>query len=266
MKIVVCIKQIIDPEIPPEQFKLDPGTKRQARGGLSLVISAYDQNALEVALQLREKVGGTVTALCLGEQEASGAVKSAMGMGLDAGVLVSDPAFRGSDAFGVAHGLARAVQKLGMPDLLLTGCVSGDTGTKAVGALLAEELEVPCLTFVTRLEVQGGGVAARRIVEDGYERVEAPLPLVCTILSDDTNVPRYSKLKDIMAAARKPITVWKAADLGVDAARIGAGAVRLPVQDLVIPVRDSRCELMPGDTPEEQADRLVERLRERKAI
>ncbi len=266
MQIVVCIKQIIDPEIPPEQFKLDPVTKRQARGGLSLVISAYDQNALEVALQLKEKVGGSVTALCLGEPEASGAVKSAMGMGVDAGVLVSDPAFRGSDAFGVAHGLSAAIRKLGRPDLILTGCVSGDTGTKAVGALLAEELELPCLSFVTRLELREGGATARRIVEDGYEVVEAPLPLVCTILSDDTNVPRYSKLKDIMAAARKPVTVWKAADLGVDPGRVGAAAVRLPVHDLAIPVRESRCELMAGDTPEEQADRLVEKLRERKAI
>jgi electron transfer flavoprotein beta subunit len=266
MKIVVCVKQIIDPEIPPEQFKLDPATKRQARGGLSLVISPYDQNALEVALQLREKAGGTVTALSLGEPEASGAVKSAMGMGADAGVLVADPAFRGSDAFGVAHGLARAMQKLGPPDLVLTGCVSGDTGTKAVGALIAEELELPCLTFVTRLDVREGSATARRVVEDGYELVEVRLPAVCTVISDDSNVPRYSKLKDIMAAARKPVTVWTAADVGVDASRVGAAAVRLPVRDLVIPVRESRCELMSGETPEEQADRLVERLKERKAI
>ena len=81
MNIVVCVKQIIDPEIPTEQFKLDPVSKRQVRGGLSLVISAYDQNALEVALQLREKAGGKITALSLGEPEAQGAVKSAMGMG-----------------------------------------------------------------------------------------------------------------------------------------------------------------------------------------
>ncbi len=266
MNTIVCIKQIIDPEIPPEQFQLDPGTKQQVRGGLSLVISAYDQNAVEVALQLKEKVGGTVTALSLGEAEANGAVKSAMGMGVDAGVLVTDPALRGSDSFGVAHVLARAIQKLGVPDLILTGCVSGDTGSKVVGPLLAEELGLPCLTFVTRLEVHDGTCVARRIVEDGYEVVEGRLPMVCTILSDDSNIPRYSKLKDIMAAARKPVTVWKATDLGVDPGRVGASAVRLSVQSLTIPTRDSRCELMPGDTPEEQVDRLVEKLRERKVL
>jgi electron transfer flavoprotein beta subunit len=266
VNIVVCIKQIIDPEIPPEQFKLDPGTKRQVRGGLSLVISPYDQNALEVALQLKDKAGGTVTALSVGEPDASGAVKSAMGMGVDAGVLVSDPALRGSDTFGVAHILAQAIRKLGLPDLVLTGCVSGDTGTKAAGPLLAEALDLPCATFVTRIEVRDGTATARRIVEDGYEVVETRLPMVCTILSDDSNIPRYSKLKDIMAAARKPLRVWKGADLGVDPARVGPAAARIAVQDVTIPTRDSRCELIPGETPEEQADRLVERLKALKVV
>ena len=266
MHIVVCVKQIIDPEIPTEQFKLDPATKRQVRGGLSLVISAYDQNALEVALQLKEKSGGAVTALSLGEPEAQGAVKSSMGMGADAGVLVTDPALTGSDPFGVAHILAKAIRKIGAPDLVLVGCVSGDTGDKVMGPLLAEELGLPCLTFVSRIEVREGKAVARRIVEDGYEVVEAPLPLVASILSDDSNVPRYSKLKDIMVAARKTVPVWKAADLGVDMATVGAAGQRLMLREVSIPQRDSRCELVNGDTPAEQAERLAERLRELKVI
>jgi electron transfer flavoprotein beta subunit len=266
MKIVVCVKQIIDPEIPTEQFKLDPVSKRQVRGGLSLVISAYDQNAVEVALQLREKAGGTITVLSLGEPEAQGAIKSAMGMGADAGVLVTDPAFAGSDSFGVAHILAQAIQKIGNPDLVLTGCVSGDTGNKMIGPLLAEELGWPCLSFVSRIEVRDGTVVARRIVEDGYERVEGPLPLVASILSDDSNVPRYSKLKDIMTAARKTVPVWKAADLGVNMSRVGPGGRRMQLRDVTVPHRESRCELVGGETPAEQAERLVRRLRELKVI
>lgn len=266
MEIVVCVKQVIDPEIPGEQFKLDPTTRRQVRGGLSLVISAYDQNALEVALQVREKTGGKITALSLGEPEAQGAVKSAMGMGVDAGVLVSDPALNGSDSFGAAHILAQAVRKIGTPDLILTGCVSGDTGTKVMGPLLAEELGLPCLTFVSRIEVREGRVVARRILEDGYELVEAALPLVASIVSDDSNVPRYSKLKDIMAAARKTVPVWKGTDLGVEAGRVGAGAHRVHLTDVTIPQRESRCELIAGDTPTEQAERLADRLRDLKVI
>jgi electron transfer flavoprotein beta subunit len=266
MHTVVCIKQIIDPEIPTDQFKLDPASKRQVRGSLSLVISAYDQNALEVALQLREKAGGKVTALCLGEMGAMSAVKSALGMGVDDGVLVSDPSLLDSDSFGVAHVLARAIQKIGKPDLILAGCVSGDTGNKVVGPLLAEELGLPCVTFASRIEVADGKAVARRIVEDGYERVETPLPLVVSIVSDDTNVPRYSKLKDIMAAAKKQVPTWKAADLGLDPARVGAAAARLRITDVYVPKRESRCELLDGDTPDEKAERLALRLRELKVI
>ena len=266
MNIIVCIKQIIDPEIPGEQFKLDPATKRQIRGGLSLVISAYDQNALEVALQLREKAGGKITALCMGGPDAMGAVKSAMGMGVDAGVLVNDPPLLTCDAFGVAHVLARAIQKLGMPDLVLTGCVSGDTGYKVAGPLLAEELGVPSLAFVSRIEITDGRIVARRVVEDGYELVEGPLPLVASIVSDDGNVPRYSKLKDIMLAAKKQVPVWKASDLSLEATKVGTAAARLEIQDLMMPQHESKCEFVDGETPEERAERLALRLRELKLI
>ena len=266
MNIIVCIKQIIDPEIPSDLFKLDPATKRQVRGGLSLVISAYDQNALEVALQLREKAGGRITALCLGAPDAMGAVKTAMGMGLDAAVLVSDPPLLECDAFGVAHVLAKAVQKIGVPDLILAGCVSGDTGYKILGPLLAEELGLPSLAFVSRIEVKDGRIVARRIVEDGYDMVEGPLPLVASIVSDDSNVPRYSKLKDIMAAAKKQVPVWKASDLSLDASKVGSSAARLEIRDLTIPQRESKCEFVDGETPEERAERLALRLRELKVI
>lgn len=266
MNVIVCIKQIIDPEIPADQFKLDPNTKRQVRGGLSLVISAYDQNALEVALQLREKVGGKVTALCLGESGAQGAVKTAMGMGVDDGVLVNDPSLLESDPFGVAHVLARAVQKIGMPDLVLTGGHSGDTGNKVVGPLIAEELGVACVTFVSRIEVKDNKAVARRIVEDGYELVEAWLPLVASIISDDSNVPRYSKLKDIMVAAKKQVPLWKAGDLNLEVAKVGASAARLQIRDTSIPQRESRCEILDGETPAERAEQLALRLRELKVI
>jgi electron transfer flavoprotein beta subunit len=267
INIVVCIKQIIDPEIPPEQFRVDPASKRQIRGGLSLVISPYDQNALEVALQLKEKLGGNITALCLGAPEAQGAVRGAMGMGVNAGVLVSDPPLLDSDVFGVAHILAKAIQKIGVPDLVLTGCVSGDTGHKAVGPLLAQELICPCVTFVSRVEAAAEGtVRLRKRVEDGYERVEASLPLVATIVSDDSNVPRYAKLKDIMAATKKPVPIWKGIDLGLDPTRVGAGAARAQMRELVIPKQENKCEFIPGDSPEEQGERLAIRLRQLKVL
>jgi electron transfer flavoprotein beta subunit len=179
---------------------------------------------------------------------------------------VNDPPLLACDSFGVAQVLARAIQKIGMPDLVLTGCVSGDTGYKVAGPLLAEELGVPGLAFVSRIEVKDGRIVARRVVEDGYELVEGPLPLVASIVSDDSNVPRYSKLKDIMQAAKKQVPVWKASDLSLDAAEIGAAAARVEIQDLLIPQRESKCEFVGGETPQERAERLALRLRELKVI
>jgi electron transfer flavoprotein beta subunit len=264
--IVVCIKQIIDPELPASQFKLDRAHKRQLREGQNLVISPYDQNALEVALQLKEKAGGKVTALSLGEPEATTALKGALGMRADEAVLLSDAAFLECDQFGVAHVLGAGIRKLGAYDLVLCGCESGDWGDKMVGPLLAEELGAGCITFATGIEGKDGRFVLRRAVETGVERIEARPPLVAAILSDQSNTPRYPKLRDIMAAGKKRIPVWKAGDLPVDGARVGATSRRVEVDDLSIPVRESTCELIEGETAEEKADRLALRLRELKLI
>lgn len=264
--IVVCLKQIIDPEIPASQFKLDKATKRQLRDSHNLVISPYDQNALEVALQLKEKAGGKVTALSLGEAGASSALKSALGMGAAEAVLLSDPIFQECDQFGVAHVLAAGIKKIGAYDLVLCGCESGDWGDKMVGPLLAEELGAGCVTFATRIEATDGALILRRVVETGVERIEAVPPVVATILSDETNTPRYPKLRDIMAAGKKQIPAWKVADLPLDAARAGAASRRVEVADVSIPVRESKCEMIEGEAAEEKADRLALRLRELKLI
>ena len=266
MKIIVCIKQIIDPEIKSDQFRLDPSTHRQIRGSLPLVISAYDQNALEVALQLREKAGGHITALSIGEPGAGVAIKSALGMGVDAGVLVCGADDVASDVFGVADILVRAIQKIGLPDLILTGCVSGDTGHKVIAPLIAEELGFPCATFVSRIEARDGKFTLRRVVEDGYELVEGTPPIVVSILSDELNVPRYPKMREIMVAARKQVPIWKAADLGDEHSGVAGGPARLQLMQVEIPKQESRCEMLEGEMPEERAERLALRLRELKFI
>ena len=265
MEIVVCLKEIIDPEIPASQFKIDPVTKRQLQEGHALVISTYDEHALEVALKLKEKVGGTVTALCLGAPTATTALKKALAMGADRAILASDPALPVGDAFGVAAALAAAIRKGGTFDLVLAGCESGDWASRAVGPLLAEELAIPCVAYASRVETAGGGVQVRKVVEDGHEVIEASFPLLVTITSDESNIPRFPKLKDIMAAGRKPIPTWTAADLGLSGGAKGE-ASRVTVADLSIPVRESRCEVLDGESPEEKVDRLVSRLRELKLL
>jgi len=266
LQIIVCIKQIIDPEIPVSQFRIDSGTRRQVQGSHSLVISPYDQNALEVAIQLKEKHGGRVIAISVGGTTASTALKSALSMGADEANLVSDPAIEGSDQQGTAHVLAKAIQKAGAYDLILTGCESGDWADRAVPPFIAEELQIGCVGFVSRVEAKDGHVVMRRIVEDGYELIEAKTPVLASITSDETNTPRYPKLKDIMAAGKRTIPTWKAADLGLNPETVGAAAVRVAITDVHVPVKESKCEMIEGDTPAEQAVKLAARLRDLKLI
>ena len=266
LQIIVCIKQIIDPEIPVSQFKIDPGTKRQVQGSHSLVISPYDGNALEVAIQLKERHGGKVTAISVGATAAATALKSALSIGADEAILVSDPTIERSDQQGIAHALAKAIRKAGAYDLILTGCESGDWADRAVPPFIAEELQIGYVGFVSRIEAKDGQVVMRRIVEDGYELIEAKAPVLASITSDETNTPRYPKLKDIMAAGKKTIPVWKTADLDLDPGRIGPAAVKAAIAEVYVPVKESKCEMIEGDTPAEQATKLAARLRELKLI
>lgn len=266
LHIIVCIKQIIDPEIPASQFRIDAATKRQVQGGHSLVISPYDHNALEVAIQLKEKQGGRVTAVSVGGATAGTALKSALSMGADEAILLNDSPFVTSDQQGIAHILAKAIEKSGAYDLILTGCESGDWADRAVPPMMAEELGIGYVGFVSRVEAKDGRLVMRRIVEDGYELVEAKPPVLASITSDETNTPRYPKLKDIMAAGKKTIPAWKAADLAVDAERIGAAAGRAVIANVYLPIKESKCEMIDGDTPEEKAAKLAVRLRELKLI
>lgn len=266
LNIIVCIKQIIDPEIPASQFKIDPVSKRQIQGSHSLVISPYDSNGLEVAIQLKEKHGGKVTAVSVGGASAATALKSALSMGADEAVLISDRVAETTDQQGIAHLLARAIRKLGAYDLVLAGCESGDWADRAVPAFLAEELGIGCAGFVTRIEMKDGRLVLRRIVEDGYDLLEAKPPILVSIHSDETNTPRYPKLKDIMAAGKKTIPVWKAEDLALDPATVEGLGAKAIITDVFVPVTESKCEMIEGETPAEQAAKLAARLRELKLI
>ncbi len=265
MHTVVCIKQIIDPEIPPHLFRLDPVTKRQARGRQVLLISDFDAIALEVALQLREKAGGKVTAVTIGEmgeREAKEALHTALAMGADETFLLSDPAFGRPDSLGKARILAAALRKIGDFDLVLCGRQAGDVELGLVGPFLAEEMGLPCATLIANVEPSGDGVRLRRPIEGGYEVLAAPLPLVATVTNDESNVARYASVRGLRRAMRTPVPVWSAADLGLDPATVGPEEARLVLDEVFIPQRESRCEFITGETGEEKARRLLERLRE----
>ena len=197
---------------------------------------------------------------------AGTALKSALSMGADEAILFHDPLTESVDQQGIAYLLAKMIQKTGAYDLVLTGCMSGDWGDGAVPAFVAEELGIGCVSFVSRIEVTDGQMMMRRLVEDGYELTQAKTPVLASIISDETNTPRYPKLKDIMAAGKRTIPVWKAADLDLDPGRIGAAAVKVAIADVYIPMKESKCEMIEGETPGEQAAKLAARLRDLKLI
>lgn len=266
MHVVVCIKQIIDPEISPLSFQIDPVTRKQVRGTQSLVISTFDEVALEVALQLKEKIAARVSAVTIGGQDGVEALRQALAMGADDAFLLSDPAFEDSDSFGKAYILAAALRKLDAFDLALCGRQAGDVEMGLVGSFLAEELGLPSAAVISNVEVVEGKARLRRPIEGGYAILEAPLPCLLTVTNDESNVPRYPSIRNIRKAMKINVPVWSASDLGLDPARLGPGAARIELEELFIPQRQARCEMVCGETGAEKAERLALRLRELKLV
>ncbi len=260
MHLVVCLKQILDPEVPPSDFKLDAAAQ-QAAACASLVISIFDENALEVALQLRDASGGgKITAVCIGPPTAADALRKALSMRADDAILVRQDDFPGLDVYGTARVLAAAIRKLDLADAIFCGRESGDWHGGLVPGLLAAELGLPYCAFVAGARQEGSLLHLRRQTDDGWELVETAGPVVLSITNDDHNLPRIPKVKDNMMAFRKQIPVWTAQSLGLDPAAVPGPNAGLDKTRLYIPVVERHCELIAGDSPEDRADVLVARL------
>lgn len=260
MNIIVCLKQILDPEVPARDFRVDNGKKEAVRGSANLVTNIFCENALETALQLKEKAGGQITALTFGAESAEDALRKALAMKADRGVLVVNDGHPHPDALAVAQTLAGAIRKLGSFDLVMVGRESGDWGVAQTGGLLAEELGLPCVSFVDQIEANGDGLIVKRQTDNGWEKLEANPPLVVTITNNEFNMPRIPKTRDIMLSARQPITRWALEEIGVNAAEIRAGGSYYEVVDLAIPVKEVTCEFVSGDTLEQKIAQFAERI------
>lgn len=264
MHIVVCVKQVPDWDIPPSSFKVDEAAKKVVPPpGVAPVVSQFDAIAVEAAMRVKDADAGTkVTIMSLGAATARDVIKHGLAMGGDEGVLLTDDAFNNLDSHGVATALSAAIKKLGDVDLVLTGRQAVDWDLGVTGTLIAEMIGAPVITFAKAVSVSGGTVTVERVLPDAYETVEASLPAVVTV-SNELGEPRYPKLQQIMAAAKKTVNTWGAGDIGVDAAAL---APRLTLESLFVPAVDTQVEIMPGDTPEEQAMALARRLKEAKLI
>lgn len=261
MNIIVCVKQVPDPDTPASAFAVNPRTNKVIPApNMPPVIGPYDLNAVELALRLKEQVGGKVTALCLGTGLVSDVVKKPLAMGADELVLVDDVSLvEGADSYATAVTLVAAIKKIGSCDLIMTGRQAGDWDAGQVGCGIAELLGLPLITLVKAMSTVENRIQGQRALPDGHEVFEVPVPAVLTVTSNG-NEPRYPTMRGIMQASRKQPTVWKAADIGL--AQGGAALARTKLVRLFIPVVQARCEFVEGDTGEEAAIKLAQRLRE----
>jgi electron transfer flavoprotein beta subunit len=213
MKVVVCVKQIPDPNTPGQ---LDPSTHYLKRDGIEAVLDPGDEFGVEAALQLTEKHGGDVTVVSMGPERGLDAVRKALAMGAAKGVLITDDQLRGADALMTARVLAAAIGREGF-DLVIAATESTDGYTGVVPQAIAELLDVPAVTFATSLEYDGSLLHVRRQTEAGHDVIEAPLPAVVSVTAG-VNEPRYPSLKGIMGAKTKPFDRLSIADLKLEAA------------------------------------------------
>jgi len=265
LNIIVCAKQVIDPEAPPASFKIDAAANKAVLPGVPPVIDPYSEYAVEAALKIKDAQGGNITAISLGTNLLREVVKKPLSMGADELILLEDEAFAEGDSWSTAYALAMAVKKVGEYDLILCGREASDTNAGQVGSAVAEILGLPSVTLAKKIEVNDNKAKVERVTADGYEVIEVSLPALVTV-SNEIGEPRYPTIKGIMAAKKKEPIIWAPADIGVEPSQVGAAGQRAQMLRLFQPVHEGKCEIAEGETPEEAAANLALKLREAKIL
>ena len=262
VNIIVCVKQIADPEGPPSAFKVAPEGNRVTVTGIPPVISPFDENALEAAMCIKDIHQCKITVISLGRNLAKAVLRKSLAVGGDELLLLEDEVFEDLDSYSTALTLATAIKKIGEYDLIFTGRQAADWDAGQVGSGIAEILGIPSVTIARKVELSDSKVRVERVVSDGYEVIEAPMPALITV-SNELGDLRTVNLRNLMAAQKKPVTVWKAEDLGIDPSQMRRSTLlRLSTP----PAREARCESIEGQTPEEKGANLALKLREAKIV
>ena len=270
MKVIVCIKQVPD----TTNVRINPDTNTLVREGVQSIINPFDVYAIEEAVRIREKHGGTVTVITMGPPQAAEALRESISLGADSVFLVSDRAFAGADTLATAYALACAIRKLGgdaanpgdgeaaapagIADIILMGrqAIDGDTGQ--VGPGVAENLGISHVTDIRKIEeIVDGRIVVERLLEEGYARIAARLPVVLTVVKE-INTPRLPSLKGKMAAKKAEIPVLKASDIGADVERLGLNGSPTQVMKIFTPPKPSGGKKFTGEPAETVGELLTE--------
>lgn len=231
------------------------------------VINPYDEQAVEAALRIKDKDKSAhkVTVISLGNNLVRDVAKKPLSMGADELILLEDAAFEGGDSFSVATALAAAIKKIGAFDLIFCGRQESEWDDGQVGSGIAEILGIPSITVAKKVDVIDGRVRVERVVADGFQVLEAAMPALITV-SNELGEARYATLKGIMAASKKQPIVWKPADIGLDASRVGGAGRKSKIVKLFQPVKEGKCEIITDDDLKVAAAKLADKLRENKVL
>ena len=255
MEILVCVKQVPD----AKDVRLDPETNTLAREGVEAIMNPFDRHALEEAVSLKEQLGGKVTVLSMGPPQAEAVLREAISCGADAGVLVSDRAFAGADTWATSYTLAKAAETVGKFDLILCGKQAIDGDTAQVGPGLAARMNLPYVTCVQKTrEVTESYIQVERMMDDGYDLVQLPLPALLTVVKD-INDPRVPSLKGKMRARKAEIITLSAADIGAEEECIGLAGSPTQVVNVFSPEPRGDRRVFEGSA-DEQVTQLVKEL------
>jgi len=260
LNIVVCVKQT-----PDTAATITVQDGKVSWGDAPLVLNPWDEFAVEQALRTKEAHGGKVTALSLGPEAAREALKQALAMGCDEAILVSDPALEGGDSLVVSKALAAAINKIGGIDLAFFGRQAVDSDTGVTGPQVARRLGWPALSLVAAvaaLDPNGKSITVERMIDEGRQVVKSPLPAVISVVKE-INEPRYPSFMGIRKASKAEIPAWSAAAVGLES--VPSAVLAWP--EIVAPPKvETKCELIQGETPEQIAAKLADRLLEEKVI
>lgn len=251
-RILVCLKQAVD----VSQLKVDPETRRLVTAGAPKKMSDFDKNALEEAIRIKEKLGGEVVTLTVSPEDAKPVLREALAIGADRAYVVNDPSVQDADTLGTAYILAEMIKKIVDFDLILCGEASLDSFSGLVGPRLAELLNLPQITSVRKVAVEGDTVVAERSLEDASETVKAKTPALISV-TREINQPRIPSLMMIMKASKKEIVTWTLKDLNVSAEKIAA---KTEVIDALAPKMERKKIKITGESVQEIAEKLAKAL------
>jgi electron transfer flavoprotein beta subunit len=261
MNIVVCIKQVPD----SDKVTIDRETNRLNRAGVPSIINPFDENALEMALQLKDQHGGKVTVLSMGPPQAEEALRTALSHGADEAVLISDRRFGGADTWATSYTLSLALKKLAGPiDLILFGKQAIDGDTAQVGPGVAHFYGVPMITYAKSCEVTAGGFRVQQVTDHGYNVWDVEKPAALTVVKE-ANELRMPSLKKKLASKKAEIPVWGVDILQPDEDKIGLNGSPTKVNRIFAPPTKVNKELLSGE-PADIVKELIFKLRERKVL